>query len=61
MSDIVIEKISHIEELLVEINNKLDNFIGFEELTEEEKKEIVSIKGEIKKGEFMTMDDVFGD
>ena len=39
MENTVLEKITHIEMMLMEINTKLDNFLGFEELTKEEKEE----------------------
>lgn len=61
MSDTLIEKIERIEALLIELNSKIDNFLGFEELTEEERKEIEEIGKEIEKGEYETFDDVFGE
>jgi len=61
MSDTLIEKIERIEALLIELNSKIDNFLGFEELTEEERKEVEEIEKEIEKGEYETFDDVFGE
>ncbi len=37
MSEVLIEKIDRIEALLLELSAKIDNFLGFEEITEEEK------------------------
>ena len=61
MSDILIKKIERIEALLIELNSKIDNFLGFEELTENERKEVEEIEKEIKKSEYETFDDVFGE
>ncbi len=60
MSDIMLKKMEHIENLLVEINSKIDNFLGFEELSPKEKKEIEIIKKEVEMGEYLEFDDVFG-
>jgi len=37
------EKLDHIQEMLKEINSKIDNFLGFEEITDEEKEEFKNI------------------
>jgi mRNA interferase RelE/StbE len=37
------EKIDHIERLLLELNAKIDNFLGYEDLSGQEKREIESI------------------
>lgn len=39
MTDILMEKLDHIQEMLKEINSKIDNFLGFEEIIDEEKEE----------------------
>ena len=44
MSEVLIEKIDHIEALLLELSAKIDNFLGFEEITEEEKEEVEKLK-----------------
>ena len=61
MSQELLEKISHIEMLLLEINSKIGNFLGFEELSEEGRKEIELPEKEVESGEYLTFDDVFGD
>ena len=61
MSQELLEKISHIEMLLLEINSKIDNFLGFEELSEEERKGIELTEKEVESGVYLTFDDVFGD
>ena len=61
MSEVLIEKIDRIEALLLELSAKIDNFLGFEEITEEEKEEVGKLKEEIKKGEYLSIDQVFGD
>ena len=36
MSDRVLEKINNIERMIMELSTKIDNFLGYEDLTEEE-------------------------
>ncbi|MFQ5820958.1 MAG: hypothetical protein ACE5I5_13280 [Candidatus Heimdallarchaeota archaeon] len=59
MADTLLEKMSKIEQLLLEINAKIDNFLGFEDLTEEEQEEIAQMREEIKKGDFILFQGVF--
>ena len=55
------QKLEHIEQLLVGIDTKIDNFLGFEELKESELKEIKEIRNEMQKGDYVTFEEVFGD
>ena len=59
--DKIKDKLSEIEKLLLEINFKIDNFLGFEELTDEEKRELDLLKKEIKNKKFDTFKTVFKD
>lgn len=61
MSQEISERMDHIKMLLLEIRSKMDNFLGFEELNREERKEIDIIEKEIESGEYSTFDEVFGD
>ncbi len=61
MSDILLEKIDHIEKLISELDSKIDNFLGYEELGEDELEEVKEIRKEIKRGEFVEMDKLFGE
>ena len=61
MSDVLLEKINNIERMIIELNTKIDNFLGYEDLTEEEKKEIEKIREEIKKGEYVEFEELFDD
>ena len=60
-TDILMKKIEHIEELLMALNGKIDNFLGFEDMSEEEKDEVEKIRKEIRAGEYHSFDDVFED
>jgi hypothetical protein len=60
MTDILLKKINNIEKMIIELNMKIDNFLGYEELTEEERKEIEEIRREIKRGDYVKFDEVFG-
>ena len=61
MNKAIMEKIERIENLLVSINGKIDNFLGFEDLSEEERNEVKKLRKEINAGEYMTFSDVFCD
>jgi len=61
MAELAIQKLEHIEHLLVGIDTKIDNFPGFEELKESELKEINEIRNEMQKGDYATFDEVFSD
>ena len=60
MGDTLLEKINHIEKMILELNTKIDNFLGYEDLTDEEKKEMDKIREEMKKGEYVEFDELFG-
>jgi len=61
MSDVLMKKIDHIERLIMELNMKLDNFLGYEELTDEEKKELEVIRRDVKKGGYVGFGGLFGE
>ena len=52
-------RISNVERLLEEINAKIENFMGYEELSEEEEKEVEKILNEIKEGEYVRFEELF--
>ena len=54
MPDVVMEKMEHIERLLLQLNAKIDNFLGYEDLTSEE--ELKQIRREVKSGEYVPLD-----
>jgi len=58
-SDTILKKIGDMEKILIEINSKIDNFLGLEELMPSEKKELDEIKKEIKDGKYKEFEEVF--
>ena len=60
MTDTLLEKMDHIEKMLMELNAKIDNFLGYEEISDSEKKEINEIRDEVKRGEYVRFEDLFG-
>jgi len=44
LTDILTGKLDHIEGMLKELNSKIDNFLGFEEITDEEKEEFRKLR-----------------
>lgn len=59
MTDVLMEKMNTIEQLLLQLNAKIDNFLGYEILSEEEQKEHDQVREEIKSGESVPMDQAF--
>ncbi len=47
----ILEHLQRIEKQLGIINSKLDNFMGFEELSEEELRELDEVEAEMERGE----------
>ena len=52
------EKIINIEKMPVEINSKIDNFLGVENLSEGEKGKVRAVREEIKKGNYVRYDEI---
>lgn len=61
MSDELLEKITNIEKLLMEIDAKIDHFLEFEELSEEEKEEVRKLREEVRRDEHVSYNEVFSD
>ena len=59
MPETVLKKMERIEELLLELNAKIDNFLGFEEIGKEEREEIEALRKEVKDGKYVPFDKVF--
>jgi hypothetical protein len=59
MSEALTEKIDRIENLLREINAKIDNFLGFEALDNEERNELQGLREAISSGEYLYFAEVF--
>ncbi len=59
MPETVLKKMERIEELLLELNAKIDNFLGFEEISSEEREEIEALRKEVKDGKYVPFDKVF--
>ena len=56
MPDTVMEKMEHIEKLLLQLNAKIDNFLGYEDLTLKEKEDLKKIRAEVKSGDYVPLD-----
>ncbi len=48
--NVILEHLRKIEKQLEILNSKIDNFLGFEELSEEELEELDEIEAEMEKG-----------
>jgi hypothetical protein len=58
MPDIVMEKLEHIEKLILQLNARIDNFLEYEVLTSDEKVDLKKIRREVKSGEYVPADKV---
>lgn len=58
LSQAILDRMSKIEQLLEEMNKKIDNFLGFEDLSEEELLEIRKLRKEMEKGDFVALEDL---
>jgi hypothetical protein len=61
MNDELLEKITNIEKLLMEIDAKIDHFLGFEDLSEEEKEEVRNLREGVRRGEHARYNKVFSE
>jgi len=55
----MLEKMETIENLLRQLNAKIDNFVGYEELSERERTELRRIRKEVRSGEVVSLDEAF--
>ncbi|CAD6492689.1 MAG: hypothetical protein DIAAKJNI_00362 [Candidatus Argoarchaeum ethanivorans] len=60
MSQLLLKKMDHIEGMLLEIKAKMDNFLGFEELEEDERREVKLLRRDVEQGDYVEFDEVFG-
>ena len=61
MTQTLTDRMDRIEVLLVEIKSKMDNFLGFEDLTEAEVKEVEELRERVRSGEYYSFNEVFED
>jgi len=57
--EILEKRMENLERLLMEINSKIENFMGYEELSEEEEKEVDEILKEVKDGKYAHFEELF--
>ena len=58
MTQALMEKMESIEALLLAVNAKIDNFLGFEELEEAEHEEVEELRKEVKSGKYSHFDEL---
>ena len=56
MPDVLMEKLEHIERLILQLNDRIDNFLEFEDLTSDEKEDLKKIRREVQSGEYVPSD-----
>jgi len=55
----VVERLERIERLLIELNSKIDNFLGYESLSKKERDELQKMRKEVRRGEFVKFEELF--
>jgi hypothetical protein len=55
----VVERLERIEHLLIQLNAKIDNFLGYESLSKKEREELRRMREEVKRGEFVRFEELF--
>ncbi len=53
------EKIARLEDLLIEINSKIENFMGYEDITPEEEEKVKKIIEDMKNGNYVKFEEIF--
>ncbi|MFT4283146.1 MAG: hypothetical protein ACMXX6_01845 [Candidatus Woesearchaeota archaeon] len=59
MTSTINNRLENIENFLQRIENKLDNFLGMEQLSSKDRKELDEIKKEMDEGKVFTYEEVF--
>lgn len=54
--ELLLQKIENLETLIIQLNDKIDNYLGMEDISREEREEIQKLKDEIDAGEYVTLD-----
>jgi len=60
-TQVLAERMDRIEGLVLEGRDKMDNFIDFEDLSEDEEKEVEGLRKEVKSGKYFSFCVVFKD
>lgn len=58
MPDIVMDKLEHIENLILQLNARIDNFLEYENLTSDEKEDLKKIRREVRSGGYVPVEKV---
>ena len=56
MPDVMMEKLEHIERLILQLNARIDNVLGYEDLTSDEKEDLKKIQRDVKSGEYVPLE-----
>ncbi len=56
MDNVILEHLQKIEKQLEILNSKIENFLGFEELSDEELRELDEIEAEMERGEKFSLE-----
>ena len=54
--ELLLQKIDNLETLIIQLNDKIDNYLGMEDISTEEREEIQKIRDEIASGEYVTLE-----
>lgn len=55
---LLLQKIDNLETLIIQLNDKIDNYFGMEDISTEEREEIQKLRNEVASGEYVTLNDL---
>ncbi|WP_373839052.1 hypothetical protein [Methanospirillum sp.] len=55
---LLLQKIDNLETLIIQLNDKIDNYFGMEDISTEEREEIQKLGDEVASGEYVTLNDL---
>lgn len=56
--ELLLQKIDNLETLIIQLNDKIDNYFGMEDISTEEREEIQKLGDEVASGEYVTLNDL---
>ena len=56
--ELLLQKIDNLETLIIQLNDKIDNYFGMEDISTEEREEIQKLWNEVASGEYVTLNDL---
>ncbi len=56
--ELLLQNIDNLETLIIQLNDKIDNYFGMEDISTEEREEIQKLGDEVASGEYVTLNEL---